>query len=320
MRPSPPRALDGLAFYALLPFRVARELRSFRPDAVLAQGAQEAALAVLGRSSPACRRASSRTSTATPPRPHGCTARRAAGRLRRSRMRSPASASGEATACGRSRRTRRGSCARRGSSRPPSSRRSWTSSPSPRREPRAAPERPRRALRRRARALQGGRRARRRVAARGAARARRDSPRRRSRDAARGAVASPRRSTRTDALDGGAARRRRSRARSTRPRCSCCRRARRASAASSSRRSAADAGWWRAVSAGSPTSSRTARPGCSSLPATRDALADALVRALSDRPSRSGSARQRTTPCSRGSRLPRSTRSRLRELVDDVAG
>jgi glycosyltransferase involved in cell wall biosynthesis len=45
-----PRALDGPAFYALLPFRVARELRSFRPHAVLAQGAQEAALAILGRS------------------------------------------------------------------------------------------------------------------------------------------------------------------------------------------------------------------------------------------------------------------------------
>ena len=44
-----PRALDSLAFYALLPFRVARQLRAFRPDAVLAQGAQEAALAVLGR-------------------------------------------------------------------------------------------------------------------------------------------------------------------------------------------------------------------------------------------------------------------------------
>jgi glycosyltransferase involved in cell wall biosynthesis len=44
-----PRALDGPAFYALLPFRVARELRSFRPDAVLAQGAQEATLAILGR-------------------------------------------------------------------------------------------------------------------------------------------------------------------------------------------------------------------------------------------------------------------------------
>lgn len=49
VRPIRPRALDGLAFYALLPFRVARELRAFRPDAVLAQGAQEAGLAVLGR-------------------------------------------------------------------------------------------------------------------------------------------------------------------------------------------------------------------------------------------------------------------------------
>ncbi len=49
VRPVRPRALDGLAFHALLPFRVARELRRFRPDAVLAQSAQEAALCVLGR-------------------------------------------------------------------------------------------------------------------------------------------------------------------------------------------------------------------------------------------------------------------------------
>ena len=49
VRPIRPRALDVLAFYALLPFRVVRELREFRPDAVLAQGAQEAALCVLGR-------------------------------------------------------------------------------------------------------------------------------------------------------------------------------------------------------------------------------------------------------------------------------
>ena len=49
VRPIRPRALDGVTFYALLPFRVARELRSFRPDAVLAQGAQEAALCGLGR-------------------------------------------------------------------------------------------------------------------------------------------------------------------------------------------------------------------------------------------------------------------------------
>ena len=41
--------LEGAAFYALLPFRVARELRAFRPDAVLAQGGQETALVLLGR-------------------------------------------------------------------------------------------------------------------------------------------------------------------------------------------------------------------------------------------------------------------------------
>lgn len=49
VRPVRPRKLDGPAFYATLPYRIARELRSFRPDAVLAQGAQEAALALLGR-------------------------------------------------------------------------------------------------------------------------------------------------------------------------------------------------------------------------------------------------------------------------------
>jgi glycosyltransferase involved in cell wall biosynthesis len=49
VRRFPITRLDGIAFYALLPVRVARELRAFRPDAVLAQGAQEAALVVLGR-------------------------------------------------------------------------------------------------------------------------------------------------------------------------------------------------------------------------------------------------------------------------------
>jgi glycosyltransferase involved in cell wall biosynthesis len=48
-RPIRPRLLDGLAFYAFLPLRVARELRAFRPDAVLAQGGQETALVLLGR-------------------------------------------------------------------------------------------------------------------------------------------------------------------------------------------------------------------------------------------------------------------------------
>jgi glycosyltransferase involved in cell wall biosynthesis len=40
---------DGAAFYASLPARVARELREFRPDAVLAQGAHETAAALAGR-------------------------------------------------------------------------------------------------------------------------------------------------------------------------------------------------------------------------------------------------------------------------------
>lgn len=47
--PLRPRVLDGPAFYALLPLRVARELRSGRPDAVLVQGAPETALALAGR-------------------------------------------------------------------------------------------------------------------------------------------------------------------------------------------------------------------------------------------------------------------------------
>jgi len=42
--------LDGLDFYLRLPFVVAQELRRFRPDAVVVQGAHETALALLGRS------------------------------------------------------------------------------------------------------------------------------------------------------------------------------------------------------------------------------------------------------------------------------
>ena len=47
--PFPVRRLDGLVFHALLPLRTARELRSFRPDAVLVQGAHETALVLLAR-------------------------------------------------------------------------------------------------------------------------------------------------------------------------------------------------------------------------------------------------------------------------------
>jgi glycogen synthase len=40
---------SGVAFYAGLPVRIARELRAFRPDAVLAQGAHETAAALAAR-------------------------------------------------------------------------------------------------------------------------------------------------------------------------------------------------------------------------------------------------------------------------------
>ena len=90
VRPIRPRALDGAAFYALLPFRVARELRSFRPDAVLAQGAQEAALCVLGRT---LARVPTRVIAdihGDRRRRHGSTARRGAGaRAARRRARPP---------------------------------------------------------------------------------------------------------------------------------------------------------------------------------------------------------------------------------------
>jgi glycosyltransferase involved in cell wall biosynthesis len=47
--PFRPRKLDGVLFFATLPFRTARELRRRRPDAVLVQGAHEAWLAMVGR-------------------------------------------------------------------------------------------------------------------------------------------------------------------------------------------------------------------------------------------------------------------------------
>jgi glycosyltransferase involved in cell wall biosynthesis len=44
-----PGRAEGLAYYAELPFVVAREIRRFRPDALLVQGGHEAALALAGR-------------------------------------------------------------------------------------------------------------------------------------------------------------------------------------------------------------------------------------------------------------------------------
>lgn len=41
--------LDGIAFYSFLPVRVAREIRAFRPDVLIVQGAEDTALALAGR-------------------------------------------------------------------------------------------------------------------------------------------------------------------------------------------------------------------------------------------------------------------------------
>ena len=49
VHPFPVRLLDGPLYYLRLPRRIARELRRFQPDAVIAQGAQEAALALVAR-------------------------------------------------------------------------------------------------------------------------------------------------------------------------------------------------------------------------------------------------------------------------------
>ena len=48
-KPFPVRKLDGPLYYVALPRRIARELRHFEPDVVIAQGAQETALALLAR-------------------------------------------------------------------------------------------------------------------------------------------------------------------------------------------------------------------------------------------------------------------------------
>jgi glycosyltransferase involved in cell wall biosynthesis len=49
VRPVRPRIIDGAAFWLLLPVRIARQLRDFRPDAVVAQTAHDAAAALLAR-------------------------------------------------------------------------------------------------------------------------------------------------------------------------------------------------------------------------------------------------------------------------------
>jgi glycosyltransferase involved in cell wall biosynthesis len=47
--PVRPRFLDGALYYVLLPLRIARELRTFRPEAALVQGVHETVAFLLGR-------------------------------------------------------------------------------------------------------------------------------------------------------------------------------------------------------------------------------------------------------------------------------
>jgi len=47
--PAHPRVLDGALYYALLPWRIARELRRSRPEAALVQGVHEAAAFLVAR-------------------------------------------------------------------------------------------------------------------------------------------------------------------------------------------------------------------------------------------------------------------------------
>ncbi len=310
--PVRPRALDGLAFYALLPFRVARELRSFRPDAVLAQGAQEAALAVLGRR---LARVQTRViadihgDPAAPTRLYGSPSRRALAPLadalagyglRRSRRRADdLRVHVEARARGGGRADRRvrgvhgpravhGGRARAAPGRDRS--RSSSACSSATRRSTCSP-------------MRGGAR-------------RRACPTRRSTSSAAGRCtrcpsgSSP--TSRSRRAGPSRSRRPRSPARSTRRRFSCSRRARRGSAASSSRRSAGAAGSSRAGSAASPTSSTTDAPACSSRRATptRSPTRSSACSPIAPSRERLGAAAHERG-ASRGSRRRRSTPRRL---------
>ena len=144
---------------------VARELRAFRPDAVLGTGCAGGG-AVRPRSEAradldAGDRGHPRRSWRRPP---GSTGRRCEGRSRRSRMRSRAPGCAEATGCGRSPRTHRASFAPAGIEPTAEFAAFMDLEPFVESRPAPLPERPGGALRRRARALQGGRRPRRRLA------------------------------------------------------------------------------------------------------------------------------------------------------------
>ena len=315
-RPIRPRALDGLCFYAALPFRVARELRTFRPDAVLAQGAQEAALAVVGRRLarvPTRVIADIHGDPAAPARLYGSPRRRAlaplADALRSLRLRHSDGVRtiSAYTSEARSRRRGRADGRVRGLHGSRAVRRVGA---------RSAARAAGRALRRRARALQGGGRARGSVAARGAACAGGGAAPGRARRAARGGSGSRARSSGAGSVDGVALDPEVA-TRSTRPPFSCFRRARRASVASSWRRSAAAAPLSAAGSAASPDLVEDGVSGFSSSPATRMRSPTRSSRCSPIARSPSGSERRRTA-VQPWLATPEEYARRIRELVDEV--
>ena len=252
----------------------------FRPDAVLTQSPHEAAACLLGRRLAGSRdtdhrRAARRLAHRDPPlRLLGaarCSARSSTGwRLRRCGARTPSA---------RSRRTRPASPARSASSPPRPSPPSWTSSRSSVSR-RPLPEAAAGALRRRARALQERRRARRGLARRGGPPARGAAADRRRRVAARGRRGAVARAAAASWT--GTSLRRRSPPRSTPRRCSCSRPGRRGWAACSSRRSAAAAEWSATRVGGIRDLVEDGESGLLVEPGSTRALADALVRVLSD--------------------------------------
>ncbi len=263
-RPFPLRMLDGPLWYLRLPARIARELRRFGPEAVIAQGAQETALALLARRL-------ARSDTAVVLDLHGDW--RAPTRLYGSRARRLLDPVSDALA----RRALRGATGVRTISEytselvraagiePAAEFPAFMDLAPFTAQPVAPPAGgAARALRRRARAVQGVRRARRRVAARGGARTRLGAARGRRRDA-RSARGGPRRGAsgtrRVDAVAPG----RRSRSRSRRVHAA---RPALALGGDGPRRDRGrlprDALSSGAASGGSRTSSRTARPESSS--------------------------------------------------------
>ena len=122
------RRLDGVAFWLGLPWRIARLLREFRPDAVICQTAYEAAAAFCSPAgSHASRRGSSSKCTETGEPRRASTARLRGDSSPALQTASPSPRFAAPTPCARCRRSRVASCATSASSRPASFRRSWTS-------------------------------------------------------------------------------------------------------------------------------------------------------------------------------------------------